>query len=95
MCEYNIETGIFHWYSGPIGLIPSILSCGYYFSINEAMTISKKGLSIIEKIPQNRILTETDAPFNSKTNIRRALKNIQMTENLVNDNFKTLLARIR
>ena len=95
LCEYNIENVIFHWYSGPIGLIPSILSCGYYFSINEAMTISKKGLSIIEKIPQNRILTETDAPFNSKTNIRRALKNIQMTENLVNDNFKTLLARIR
>lgn len=42
LCEYNIQNVIFHWYSGPVDLIPSIISKGYYFSINESMTRSKK-----------------------------------------------------
>ena len=47
LCEYNIQNVICHWYTGPIDLIPSIISKGYYFSINEAMTISNKGRAII------------------------------------------------
>ena len=93
--DYNIENVIFHWYSGPIDLIPSILSEGYYFSINEAMTISKKGRAIIEGIPRNRILTESDAPYNSKADIRKTLINIQMTEDEARSNLMALLAKIR
>ena len=93
--DYNIENVIFHWYSGPIDLIPSILSEGYYFSINEAMTISKKGRAIIEGIPRNRILTESDAPYNSNADIRKTLINIQMTEDEARSNLMALLAKIR
>jgi len=95
LCEFNIENVIFHWYSGPVDLIPSIISRGYYLSINEVMTVSKNGRSIIENIPRTRILTESDAPFNSKADIRKALKNIQMTEDVIYDNFKSLLAHIQ
>lgn len=49
LCEYNINNVIFHWYSGPIDLIPSIISKGYYFSINEAMTISKMVVQLSRK----------------------------------------------
>ena len=35
------------------------------------MTVSKNGRSIIEKIPRNRILTETDAPYNDKADIKK------------------------
>ena len=73
----------------------SIISRGYYLSINEVMTVSKNGRSIIENIPRTRILTESDAPFNSKADIRKALKNIQMTEDVIYDNFKSLLAHIQ
>lgn len=95
LCEYNINNVIFHWYSGPIDLIPSIISKGYYFSINEAMTISKNGPTIIKKIPRSRILTESDAPFNNKVDIKEAQINMQITENEVKNNFMELLSKIK
>lgn len=78
--EYRIKNAIFHWYSGPLSLIEEIINAGYYFSINEAMTTSISGRKIISKIPQNRILTETDAPFNKHSNILNAISNIGLTE---------------
>lgn len=95
LCEYEIENVIFHWYSGPLELIPSIISRGYYFSINEAMVISKNGQNIIKNIPKNRILTETDAPYNKKVNIGNVLTYLQMTEQEVKNNFMDLVANIR
>ena len=95
LCEYDIKNVIFHWYSGPIGLIPSILSCGYYFSINESMTLSKNGQKIIENIPKTRILTETDAPYNSKTDIGKALTYLRMTEQDIRNNFMELVRKIK
>jgi TatD DNase family protein len=95
LCEYNINNVIFHWYSGPIDLIPFIISKGYYFSINEAMSISKNGRAIIKEIPRNRILTESDAPFNNKADIKEALINMHITENEVKENFVELLSKIK
>ena len=95
LCEYNINNVIFHWYSGPIDLIPSIISKGYYFSINETMSISKNGRAIIKAIPRNRILTESDAPFNNKADIKEALINMHITENEVKENFVELLSKIK
>lgn len=93
--EYHIENVIFHWYSGSVDLIPSIISEGYYFSINESMTLSKNGRIIIDKIPKNRILTETDAPYNAKDNIQRTLVNIRMTKDEVRNNFMGLITKIK
>lgn len=95
LCEYEINNVIFHWYSGPIELIPDILSKGYFFSINEAMTESNNGRSIINMIPRNRILTESDAPFNKKSDIKKALANIHMSEAEIYHNFMELISRIR
>ena len=95
LCEYDIKNVIFHWYSGPIGLIPSILSCGYYFSVNESMTLSKNGQKIIENIPKSRILTETDAPYNSKTDIVKVLTYLRMTEQDIKNNFMALVRKIK
>lgn len=63
LVNYKIEKAIFHWYCGKITTLKTILNYGYYFSINESMCKSKKGQVIISKIPKNRILVETDAPF--------------------------------
>lgn len=93
--EYNIENVIFHWYSGPVGLIPAILERGYYFSVNEAMCLSSNGLSIIRKIPHERILTETDAPYNNFCNIKKVLDSLEMTEQDIYNNFNRLLNSIR
>ena len=95
LCEYNINNVIFHWYSGPIDLMPSIIAKGYYFSVNEAMTVSKNGQNIIDRIPRDRILTESDAPYNNKASISKTLINLAMSEDEINYNFKKLIAKIR
>ncbi len=59
----DIKKAIFHWYSGKTGTLNKILDNGYYFSINESMCKSKKGQNIISKLPKDKVLVETDAPF--------------------------------
>jgi len=61
--EYKIPIVAFHWYSGSLRLIEKIVGAGYYFSVNPAMIISKKGQNIIAQIPKERVLTETDGPY--------------------------------
>lgn len=61
--KFNIQNAIFHWYSGGLKLIDEIVDSGYYLSINTAMMKSEKGKKIIDRIPKENILTETDGPF--------------------------------
>jgi TatD DNase family protein len=60
--KYKIVNAVFHWYSGSISTLEKILETGHYLSINPAMLKTKKGQKIIERLPQNRVLTETDGP---------------------------------
>lgn len=59
----NVKHAIFHWYSGKLSTLDKIIDHGYYFSVNPKMLEGKKGGKIIERIPHNRILFETDGPF--------------------------------
>jgi len=95
LCKHEIKNVIFHWYSGPLTLIPQIVERGYYFSINEKMTKTDSGKKIIDCIPSDRILTETDAPYNNVCSIKQALLNIGLSENQVYENFRRLLSLIR
>ena len=95
LCEFEIKNVISHWYSGPVDLIPAIIERGFYFSINESMCRSKNGQSIIGKIPREKILTETDAPYNKRTNIRMVLNQLNMSEVDIFYNFNRLLNDIK
>lgn len=70
--DAQAEAPILHWYSGPIGLLDDALDAGCYFSINTAMIRSKKGTSLLERLPVERVLTETDGPY-AKRNRRPAI----------------------
>lgn len=61
--EENRSPVVFHWYSGPLKTLDRAISLGHYFSFNPAMIKSKNGIKIIERIPPERVLTETDGPF--------------------------------
>jgi TatD DNase family protein len=63
LIKHDAISAVFHWYSGPLGLIEKIVGHGYYFSVNPAMILSDNGQKIISKIPKDRILTESDGPF--------------------------------
>lgn len=54
---------IFHWYSGSFKTMEKAISMGCYFSINYQMTKSLRGQQIINRLPINRLLLESDGPF--------------------------------
>lgn len=54
---------ILHWYSGPISVLEKALVQGCFFSVNYAMTQSDNGWRILAAIPKERLLTESDGPF--------------------------------
>ncbi|WP_396633420.1 Qat anti-phage system TatD family nuclease QatD [Maribacter sp. R86514] len=57
---------ILHWYSGSLQNLEKAISRGYYISVNYQMTKSKNGQKIIDCIPNQQILLESDGPFISK-----------------------------
>jgi len=61
--QHHIPLAIFHWYTGPAATLQKISEAGYYFSVNAAMIRAEKGRQLIARIPQERVLTETDGPF--------------------------------
>jgi len=54
---------ILHWYSGTLKQLDRAIELGCFFSVNEYMLNSPNGRSIIQKIPVDRLLIESDAPF--------------------------------
>ncbi len=56
-------TAILHWYSGSIKNLLEAIERGYYFSVNQQMLLSKSGREIVDSIPIDRMLIESDAPF--------------------------------
>ena len=61
--EYHITQSIVHWYNGPLELIDRYLSTGSYFTIGVELLFSPKRFqTILDAIPNDRLLTETDNP---------------------------------
>lgn len=58
---------ILHWYTGKLKTLDKFVDRGYFFSINPKMLNSLNGINIINRIPPEQLLFETDGPF-SKIN---------------------------
>lgn len=56
-------TVILHWFSGNKRELRAALDAGCYFSVNPAMVRSERSRALIQEIPRERLLTETDGPF--------------------------------
>jgi TatD DNase family protein len=63
LIKNKVKHAIFHWYSGKLSTLEKIVEHGYYFSLNPKMLQSKNGQKIIDRLPVDRILFETDGPF--------------------------------
>ncbi len=97
---------ILHWYSGSLKLLDDAIQKKCYFSVNYAMIQSPNGKKIINRIPDNKFLIESDAPF-IKINNRifnpsdveiiiqelAALKNMNIKDmkDILSKNFKYIL----
>jgi TatD DNase family protein len=56
-------TPILHWFSGSTRELERAVQLGCWFSVGPIMIGSAKGRKLVEFMPRERILTETDSPF--------------------------------
>ncbi len=61
--KMNYCCGVFHCYSGTHEQARAILDLGFYIGFAGVLTFSRSHRDILTRIPADRILLETDAPF--------------------------------
>ena len=63
--DYRDLLGVVHCFSGSWETAKTILDMGWYLSFTGVITFSnaRKSLEVIEKMPQDRIMIETDCPY--------------------------------
>jgi TatD DNase family protein len=54
---------VMHWFSGSVAELRRATDLGCWFSVGPAMLAGTKGKKLVENIPRDRILTESDGPF--------------------------------
>jgi TatD DNase family protein len=59
---FQVERAVFHWYSGPPGVLKEIFKEGYFISATPAAAYSERHRRAIKMAPPGRLLLETDAP---------------------------------
>jgi len=59
------EAGIhvLHWFSGTKKQLQRAIDMGCWFSVGPAMILSMKGKDLVQLIPKERVLMESDGPF--------------------------------
>jgi TatD DNase family protein len=62
LSSFKVEKVLFHWFSGPMELLSEIVKNGYYVSEGPPSVYSSKTKKIIELVPLDNLLTETDGP---------------------------------
>jgi len=60
--ESGVKQAVFHWYSGPVEMAEKIVGRGYHISATPAVEYSKKHREVIEMVPLENLLLETDCP---------------------------------
>ena len=60
--SYNYNKVIIHWYSGDIKTLDKFIELGCYFTISVDIGYSKLTEEILDRIPIDRLLVETDGP---------------------------------
>ena len=63
--DYRDLTGVFHCFSGSWETAKTILDMGWYLSFTGVITFqnARKSLEVLERMPADRILLETDCPY--------------------------------
>jgi TatD DNase family protein len=57
------DRAILHWFSGSSRELNRAIELGCWFSVGPAMLQGKNGSALAERLPKERVLTETDGPF--------------------------------
>lgn len=89
---------ILHWYSGSKNIQEKAIESEFYFSVNFAMLNSESGRKIINTIPNDRLLIESDSPFTfidehifSPKDTSRIVESLSQMKNINYDEMKNIL----
>lgn len=61
--NWNAGKPVFHWFSGNSTELGRAICFDAWFSVGQSMLRTKKGRDLVARMPQDRVLTETDGPF--------------------------------
>ena len=61
--DYSVPLVVFHCYSGSHETARRIIDEGYYISVPTMVVFSEHHMDLVEKLPLENILTETDSPY--------------------------------
>jgi len=62
--RHGVKKAVFHCFTGGMDAMEYIIECGYYISISGIITFKNSPLrDIIQYMPVDRLLIETDAPY--------------------------------
>jgi TatD DNase family protein len=63
--EYSDLTGVLHCFSGSWETAKAVLDIGWYLSFTGIITFknARKSLEVLERMPADRIMLETDCPY--------------------------------
>lgn len=59
----DVDTVIYHCYSGPVETMREIVDMGYYISLATLVCFSEHHQTLVEAVPLENLLLETDSPF--------------------------------
>jgi TatD DNase family protein len=62
--DAGVKEAVFHWFTGPLDVLESLLEEGYKVSATPAVAYSKELRRTIQNTPIEKILLETDSPVN-------------------------------
>jgi TatD DNase family protein len=102
----NVKKADFHCYGGKLKLAKQIAAAGYYLSIPPVVVKAESFQRIVQELPIEQLLTETDCPYmgpdpgerNEPANVPRGIEamakardiSIEEMAQAVRDNFRTL-----
>ncbi|MEA4973930.1 D-aminoacyl-tRNA deacylase [bioreactor metagenome] len=63
--ESSVRRGVIHCYSGSAQMAEDYVNMGFYIGIGGSITFknNKKGIEVVDQIPIEKILIETDSPY--------------------------------
>lgn len=93
MIEANLPPGhgkvVLHWFTGSKSEARRAVDMGCYFSINAEMLRNERHRTLIESLPVDNILTETDGPFTKTDDRPSKPSDVRRTLNLMAMVYRT------
>ena len=97
--EMGVERADFHCFGAKVKLAQRVAAAGYYLSIPPVVNRSQAFQRMVQKLPLDRLLTETDAPYmgpergkrNEPANVPGAVKLMAELRGIPEDQMRTAI----